>query len=75
MKTRKELSHAVLVNELMAQLKFPAKREDVKRRIESLIDREYLVRAMSLLLSDIAGLTAAAQERDAKQPGLYRYLA
>ena len=28
----------------MAQLKFPVKREDVKKRIESLIDREYLER-------------------------------
>jgi cullin-4 len=42
--TRKTLAHTVLVNELMAQLKFPVKREDVKKRIESLIDREYLER-------------------------------
>ena len=42
--TRKTLTHVVLVNELMAQLKFPARREDLKKRIESLIEREYLER-------------------------------
>jgi cullin-4 len=44
MKTRKTLTHTALVNELMAQLKFPARREDLKKRIESLIEREYLER-------------------------------
>ena len=33
-----------LVNELMTQLKFEARREDLKKRIESLIEREYLER-------------------------------
>ncbi len=42
--TRKTLAHTALVNELMAQLKFPARREDLKKRIESLLDREYLER-------------------------------
>ena len=42
--TRKSLTHVALVNELMAQLKFPARREDLKKRIESLIEREYLER-------------------------------
>jgi cullin-4 len=44
MKARKQLSHALLMSELFAQLKFPAKPVDIKRRIESLIDREYLER-------------------------------
>ena len=34
----------MLVNELMTQLKFEARREDLKKRIESLIEREYLER-------------------------------
>ncbi|OQR94149.1 Cullin family protein [Achlya hypogyna] len=44
MKSRKQLSHALLMSELLTQLKFPAKPVDIKRRIESLIDREYLER-------------------------------
>ncbi len=44
MKTRKTLSHKLLVNELVVQLKFPIKTTDLKKRIESLIDREYLER-------------------------------
>ena len=44
MKTRKTLSHKLLVNELVVQLKFPIKGADLKKRIESLIDREYLER-------------------------------
>jgi len=44
MKTRKTLKHALLVSELFAQLKFPVKALDLKKRIESLIDREYLER-------------------------------
>jgi cullin-4 len=42
--TRKTLTHVALVNELMTQLKFEARREDLKKRIESLIEREYLER-------------------------------
>ena len=42
--TRKTLTHVLLVNELMTQLKFEARREDLKMRIESLIEREYLER-------------------------------
>ena len=45
--TRKTLAHTALVYELMAQLKFPVKREDLKKRIESLLDREYLERDAS----------------------------
>lgn len=44
MKARKKLSHALLMAEIFTQIKFPAKAADVKRRIESLIDREYLER-------------------------------
>lgn len=44
MKTRKTLSHKLLVNELMTQLKFPVQSNDLKKRIESLIDREYMER-------------------------------
>jgi len=44
MKTRKQLNHQQLVAELLQQLKFPCKAGDLKKRIESLIDREYLER-------------------------------
>ena len=44
MKTRKQLSHKLLVGELLIQLKFPVRGTDLKKRIESLIDREYLAR-------------------------------
>ena len=47
MKTRKQLSHKLLVGELMVQLKFPVRNTDLKKRIESLIDREYLERNRS----------------------------
>lgn len=45
MKTRKTLSHANLIAQLFTQLKFPAKTQDLKKRIESLIDREYMERS------------------------------
>ncbi|KAH7426377.1 hypothetical protein KP509_11G098900 [Ceratopteris richardii] len=44
MKTRKVLTHTLLITELFQQLKFPIKPADLKKRIESLIDREYLER-------------------------------
>eukprot|EP01098_Paradermamoeba_levis_P011094 TRINITY_DN4711_c0_g1_i1.p1 TRINITY_DN4711_c0_g1~~TRINITY_DN4711_c0_g1_i1.p1 ORF type:complete len:487 (-),score=139.06 TRINITY_DN4711_c0_g1_i1:100-1560(-) len=44
MKTRKTLSHNLLVSELVNQLKFPMKPADIKKRIESLIERDYLER-------------------------------
>ena len=44
MKTRRQLGHAALLDELVRQLRFECKREDLKKRIESLIDREYLER-------------------------------
>ncbi|CAM8996218.1 unnamed protein product [Rhodiola kirilowii] len=47
MKTRKVLSHTLLITELYQQLKFPIKPSDIKKRIESLIDRDYLERDKS----------------------------
>ncbi|XP_018417756.1 PREDICTED: cullin-4A [Nanorana parkeri] len=44
MKMRKSLSHNLLVSELYNQLKFPVKPGDLKKRIESLIDRDYMER-------------------------------
>jgi len=47
MKARKTLTHSLLISELYQQLKFPLKPPDLKKRIESLIDREYLERDAS----------------------------
>ena len=47
MKTRKTLSHSELMSETMSQLKFPAQGSDIKKRVESLIDREYMEREES----------------------------
>uniref|UniRef100_UPI00358F8003 cullin-4A-like isoform X1 n=1 Tax=Myxine glutinosa TaxID=7769 RepID=UPI00358F8003 len=44
MKMRKTLTHTLLVSELYNQLKFPVKPADLKKRIESLIDRDYMER-------------------------------
>uniref|UniRef100_A0A8C8RWH4 Cullin 4A n=1 Tax=Pelusios castaneus TaxID=367368 RepID=A0A8C8RWH4_9SAUR len=44
MKMRKTLCHNLLVSELYNQLKFPVKPGDLKKRIESLIDRDYMER-------------------------------
>ncbi|GBF89461.1 hypothetical protein Rsub_02033 [Raphidocelis subcapitata] len=44
MKTRKQLAHRLLVAEVLGQLKFSLTAADLKRRIESLIDREFLER-------------------------------
>lgn len=44
MKTRKSLSHTLLLAELFSQLKFPVQTFDLKKRIESLIDQDYLER-------------------------------
>jgi len=44
MKARRSLTHTLLIAELIAQLRFPTKPIDLKKRIESLIDRDYLVR-------------------------------
>uniref|UniRef100_A0A915PMJ1 Cullin family profile domain-containing protein n=1 Tax=Setaria digitata TaxID=48799 RepID=A0A915PMJ1_9BILA len=44
MKTRKTLAHQLLISELFNQLRFPVKPVDLKKRIESLIEREYMCR-------------------------------
>ncbi|XP_018335638.1 cullin-4A-like [Agrilus planipennis] len=44
MKTHKALSHNTLVSELCLQLKFPVTLADLKKRIESLIERDYMER-------------------------------
>ena len=44
MKARKTLSHQLLVMEVIQQIKFPTKPADIKKRIASLIEREYMER-------------------------------
>lgn len=44
MKARKTLAHTLLMSELFSQVKFPASTTDLKKRIESLIERDYLER-------------------------------
>lgn len=44
MKARKTLDHRTLMGEVMTQLKFPASSSDIKKRIETLIEREYMER-------------------------------
>lgn len=44
LKVRKQLGHTMLISEIFSELKFPAKPADIKKRIESLINREYLER-------------------------------
>eukprot|EP00559_Dactyliosolen_fragilissimus_P003262 CAMPEP_0184872658 /NCGR_PEP_ID=MMETSP0580-20130426/41416_1 /TAXON_ID=1118495 /ORGANISM="Dactyliosolen fragilissimus" /LENGTH=913 /DNA_ID=CAMNT_0027375489 /DNA_START=568 /DNA_END=3309 /DNA_ORIENTATION=- len=44
MKARKTLQHTELLGEILNQLKFPARGKDLKKRIESLLEREYIER-------------------------------
>lgn len=44
MKTRKQMTHAQLIQEVFQHARFPVKAPDVKARIESLIERDYLQR-------------------------------
>jgi cullin-4 len=44
MKARKKLTHQELVTEAFSQLRFQMRASDLKKRIESLIEREYLER-------------------------------
>lgn len=44
MKARKTIDHRGLMGEVMAQLKFPVTAADIKKRVESLIEREYMER-------------------------------
>ena len=48
MKTRKTLGHQELIQELFRHLRFPVTTADLKKRIESLIDREYLERGTEI---------------------------
>ncbi|TPX36563.1 hypothetical protein SmJEL517_g01214 [Synchytrium microbalum] len=72
MKTRKQLSHTLLIAELYEQLKFPIKPQDLKKRIESLIEREYLERGddelsrtlQSLACGKVRILTKTQKGRD-----------
>ncbi|GMR31866.1 hypothetical protein PMAYCL1PPCAC_02061 [Pristionchus mayeri] len=44
MKTRKTLAHAQLIQELFGQLRFPVNSGDLKARIASLMEREFITR-------------------------------
>lgn len=44
MKSRKQLSHSLLISEAITQLKFPVEVSDIKQRISSLLEREYIER-------------------------------
>jgi len=44
MKSRKRLLHTTLVSEVMSQLRFPVQNSDLKKRVESLIERDFLER-------------------------------
>lgn len=44
MKARKSLQHSALMAQLFEQLRFHVNPSDIKKRIESLIDRQYLRR-------------------------------
>ena len=44
MKSRKSINHQQLMAEVLAQLRFAAQAADVKKRIASLIEREYMAR-------------------------------
>ncbi|KAF9185173.1 Cullin-4B [Haplosporangium sp. Z 11] len=61
MKTRKQLSHTLLISELFDQLKFAIKPSDLKKRIESLIDRDYLERDKND--QGLAGIVEADKEQ------------
>lgn len=45
MKSRKTLSHKLLMSELVNQLRFQVQPGAIKKRIETLIDRDYLERS------------------------------
>ncbi|KAI8070796.1 cullin 4A [Gongronella butleri] len=44
MKARQQLTHATLLGEVLKQIKFPLTTPDVKKRIEVLIDKEFIAR-------------------------------
>ncbi|CAO3660112.1 unnamed protein product [Rhizopus microsporus] len=44
MKSKKQLGHGLLLSEVTRQVRFPVTSQDIKKRIEVLIDKEYLER-------------------------------
>jgi len=44
MKARKTMQHSQLTAEILEQIKFPTEIKDIKKRIETLIEREYMER-------------------------------
>jgi cullin 4 len=44
MKARKSILHQALIPQVLEQVKVPAQTADIKKRIESLIEREYMER-------------------------------
>ncbi|KAL9642056.1 hypothetical protein ABK040_004105 [Willaertia magna] len=44
MKSRKTLAHQALITEVLKQLRFPTTGQEIKKRIESLIERDYIAR-------------------------------
>ena len=52
MKTRRTLHHTALIGEIYDQLRFPHKAGDIKKRIESLIEREYLLYLWGVLMAE-----------------------
>jgi cullin-4 len=45
MKARKKLSHKLLTEQVLTQLRFQLTQKDLKKRIDNLIEREFLERA------------------------------
>ena len=45
MKTRKTMTHSELMSQVIEHLRFPATFPDIKKRVESLIEREYMERS------------------------------
>ncbi|CEP10928.1 hypothetical protein [Parasitella parasitica] len=44
MKAKKTSTHTALVEDLFKELKYPVQADDIKKRIETLIDRDYIIR-------------------------------
>jgi Cullin protein neddylation domain len=44
MKARRQISHQLLIGEVLPQLRFNVRAADLKKRIEGLIEREYMAR-------------------------------
>jgi cullin-4 len=64
MKARKQLSHQQLVAEVFKQIKFPIKAVELKKRIETLIEREYIER-----------ITVEREDENSAHNCIYKYLA